>query len=100
MWQIWAAYYLLNAKSGNGMPFDPVARFHLGNGAEILAVHSEADNSARGQEQSFGAMVNYIYDPTTVAKNHEKFANTKVVLAAKSVAQAADEAWDLLMEKS
>jgi malonyl-CoA decarboxylase len=55
-----AAHYLLCAKRGNGSPYDPVARFHLGNGAQIHAVHAGADLSANGVAQSGGAMVNYL----------------------------------------
>jgi malonyl-CoA decarboxylase len=57
-----AATYLLTAKTERGTPFDPVARFHLGNGAQIYAVHADADLSENGLAQSSGAMVNYHYD--------------------------------------
>jgi len=43
-------------------PVDPVARFHLGNGARLVAVHANGDRSARGWERSFGVMANYRYD--------------------------------------
>ena len=43
-----AAYYLLNAKNNEGKPYDPVARFHLGNGAMLHAVHADADKSEMG----------------------------------------------------
>ncbi len=53
---------------------DPVARFHLGNGAIVQQVHADADTSAKGQGQSAGLMVNYLYDLGRVAQNHELFA--------------------------
>ena len=80
-----AAYYLLNAKSRSGLPFDPVARFHLGNGAIVHAIHASADTSDKGQAQSGGTMVNYLYDLAKVAQNHENFATTHEVIAAAEV---------------
>src|SRR3546814_11677315 len=55
-----AAHYLLSMK--NGQPLDPVARFHLGNGARIERLNWAADTSAKGLGQSCGMMVNYLYD--------------------------------------
>ncbi len=46
-----------------GRPIDPVARFHLGNGARLLALHRHGDRSTRGSERSFGIMANYRYEP-------------------------------------
>lgn len=68
-----AANYLLTAKTDTGAPFDPVARFHLGNGAQIYAVHGAADLSENGIKQSAGAMVNYEYDLKLIEQNHERF---------------------------
>jgi malonyl-CoA decarboxylase len=68
-----ASDYLLNAKTARGDPFDPVARFHLGNGAQIHAVHPAADISENGLRQSGGAMVNYHYDLALIERNHERF---------------------------
>ncbi len=55
-----AAHYLLSMK--NGQPLDPVARFHLGNGARIERLNWAADTSPKGLAQSCGMMVNYLYD--------------------------------------
>lgn len=82
-----AAHYLLNAKRADGLPFDPVARFHLGNGAMVHAVHARADMSDNGLEQSVGAMVNYLYDPAQISNNHEKFVGEKLVVASSDVRQ-------------
>ncbi|MEL7117602.1 MAG: malonyl-CoA decarboxylase, partial [Pseudomonadota bacterium] len=57
-----AATYLAQEKTGDGRPKDPVARFHLANGAALQAVHPRADLSENGRAQSAGAMVNYIYE--------------------------------------
>lgn len=70
----YAAHYLVHVKDRSGMPVDPVARFHLGNGAIVHQVHAEADTSAKGKRQSAGLMVNYLYDLGRVAQNHELFA--------------------------
>ncbi|MGI9368635.1 MAG: malonyl-CoA decarboxylase domain-containing protein [Ruegeria sp.] len=70
-----AAEFLLNAKNTKGAPLDPVARFHLGNGAQILAVHAEADISEAGQAKSSGAMVNYQYDLKVIEQNHERYVH-------------------------
>ena len=90
--QALAAHYLLNAKSRGGLPFDPVARFHLGNGAIVHAVHAGADISDKGRAQSGGAMVNYLYDLARVAQNHENFATTRDVVATAEVKALADAA--------
>jgi len=80
-----AAHYLLEAKRADGMPVDPVARFHLGNGATIHAVHTGADVSENGIAQSNGAMVNYLYDLGKIAKNHEDFVTNKTVTTSPEV---------------
>ena len=87
-----AADYLLNAKAQDGLPADPVARFHLGNGAIIHAVHADADISENGRSQSGGAMVNYLYDLRDVSQNHEAFVSTKDVAATPDVQALAREA--------
>lgn len=83
--QVVAAHYLTNAKRKDGMPIDPVARFHLGNGAMIHAVHAQADVSQNGMEQSGGTMVNYLYDLSLIEKNHEQFVTEKTVIASTDV---------------
>lgn len=80
-----AAHYLLEAKRSDGMPIDPVARFHLGNGATLFAVHAGADLSENGMAQSNGAMVNYLYDLTQITTNHERFVSDKTIIASSDV---------------
>ncbi|WP_288938475.1 malonyl-CoA decarboxylase family protein [uncultured Roseovarius sp.] len=87
-----AAHYLINAKRTDDLPDDPVARFHLGNGATVHAVHADADTSDKGRAQSGGAMVNYLYDLGKVAQNHEAFVTTRKVVASSEVKSAANAA--------
>ncbi|EIE52090.1 decarboxylase [Salipiger aestuarii] len=84
-----AAHYLLNAKRGDGQPVDSVARFHLGNGARVQAVHAGADLSENGMAQSAGVMVNYLYDLSKVERYHEAYAETHEVKAAQAVRSLA-----------
>ncbi len=88
-----AARYLLEAKRDDGMPVDPVARFHLGNGAMVHKVHARADLSVNGLAQSGGAMVNYLYDLNRITENHERFATAREVIASaevRALSQAPD----------
>ncbi len=84
-----AARYLLFAKREDGMPLDPVARFHLGNGAELHELHAEADLSQNGRSQSGGAMVNYLYDLKKTERHHEEFAAHATIEASRSVRAAS-----------
>ncbi len=68
------AQYLCQEKKRN-RPYDPVTRFHLGNGAEIEKINWEADLSPRGLNQSAGLMVNYRYNPARIISNHESYVN-------------------------
>lgn len=78
-----AARYLLTAKRDDGMPIDPVARFHLTNGAQVYDIHANADMSKNGLVQSSGAMVNYHYDLSQTQRHHEDFVLKAIVNAAK-----------------
>ncbi|MEI4472808.1 malonyl-CoA decarboxylase [Frigidibacter sp. MR17.24] len=80
-----AAEYLLTAKGRGDLPADPVARFHLGNGAALHDIHAGADTSANGLRQSCGAMVNYLYDLAQVERNNERFVTAKTIAASKPV---------------
>ncbi|QYK40357.1 MAG: malonyl-CoA decarboxylase [Paracoccaceae bacterium] len=77
-----AARYLLQGRNAAGMPADPVARFHLGNGARLERINLSADPGARARDESWGIMVNYLYDLATIEKNHEAFANRGVIAAS------------------
>jgi malonyl-CoA decarboxylase len=84
-----AAAYLIKAKRLDGSPLDPVARFHLGNGALVHAVHADADRSIKGQTQSRGVMVNYLYDLPTNDQNHEHFSGSFVIAASSDITALA-----------
>jgi malonyl-CoA decarboxylase len=79
-----ASHYLLHAKR-KSFPLDPVARFHLGNGARIERLNWLADNSEKGLGQSWGIMVNYLYDPDRIEENVEAFADNGQIDATSGV---------------
>lgn len=83
-----AARYFLNAKSGD-RPYDPVSRFHLGNGARIERINYLADSSENGLKQSYGLMVNYLYDPDAIESNVEAFSSEGAVVTSGNVRRAA-----------
>ncbi|UEM05976.1 malonyl-CoA decarboxylase [Skermanella rosea] len=80
-----AACYLLKAKSPSGKPVDPVAKFHLGNGARLERLNSLGDLSERGLRQAHGLMVNYLYKLDDIETNHERFAAQGEVVASSAV---------------
>jgi malonyl-CoA decarboxylase len=80
-----AAEYLLVAKSESGRPPDPVQRFHLGNGARLERINLMADLSPKGRAESYGVMVNYLYDLDDVEENHERFADQGEIVASQAL---------------
>jgi malonyl-CoA decarboxylase len=80
-----AAAYFLRARTARGLPRDPVARFHLGNGARLERLNYLADISPRALAQSHGLMVNYLYDLDDIEKNHEAYAQQQAIIAARAV---------------
>jgi malonyl-CoA decarboxylase len=80
-----AAAYLLKAKSASGKPVDPVAKFHLGNGARLERLDFLGDLSTRGLSQAHGLMVNYLYKLDEIETNHERFAAQGEVVASSAV---------------
>lgn len=80
-----AARYLVQGRHSGGAPLDPVARFHLGNGARLERINAGGDTSARGMENSWGTMINYLYDLGTIERNHENFASSGEVIASPAV---------------
>lgn len=79
-----AAHYLLRARSASGRVIDPVARFHLGNGARLERINVGGNLSARGLRESHGVMVNYRYDLDDIEVNHEAFATRNTVVASNA----------------
>jgi len=84
-----AAWYFLRARNPRGLPLDPVARFHLGNGARLERLNFLADSSPRALAQSHGLMVNYLYDLDHIEKNHEAYAQQQAVIAAGAINRLA-----------
>lgn len=80
-----AAQYFLTAKNPAGRPLDPVARFHLGNGARLERINWLGDISEKGLQESHGLMVNYRYDLKDIERNHEAFANHGEIAVSKAV---------------
>ena len=83
-----AAYYFLTARTPDGRPVDPVARFHLGNGARLERLNFLGDVSENGLRQAHGLMVNYLYAPDEIEKNHEALAEKGVIAASPAVRKA------------
>src|ERR1700733_8219554 len=72
------AVYLTTSPNSRG-PADPVARFHLGNGARLERVNWLGNVAQRGISESYGIMVNYLYDPEQIEANHEAFVRGAIV---------------------
>jgi malonyl-CoA decarboxylase len=82
-----AAWYYVRARNGRGLPVDAVARFHLGNGARLERLNWLADTSERALAQSYGLMVNYLYDLDYIEQNHEAYAQQHAIAAAGAVSR-------------
>jgi malonyl-CoA decarboxylase len=80
-----AAWYFLRARNHGGKVVDPVARFHLGNGARLERINFLADRSERAMRHAHGLMVNYLYKLDDIETNHEAFASRGEVVAAPAI---------------
>ena len=85
-----AARYFLREQRSDGQPIDPVARFHLGNGAILDRLNPAGNLSARGLDEALGLMVNYRYDLSKVEENHEAYVNDGVVTASKPTQRSGE----------
>jgi malonyl-CoA decarboxylase len=85
------AYYLLNAKQ-QAEPLDPVARFHLGNGAALERLNWMGDTSEQGMARSAGLMANYVYWLAEVEKNHERYFREHFIAASPVIEKLARDA--------
>ncbi|MCB1858837.1 MAG: malonyl-CoA decarboxylase [Gammaproteobacteria bacterium] len=81
-----ALYYLTQMRRGR-LPLDPVANFHLANGARLERINPFADTSRERFRDSFGVMVNYLYDPSKIERNHERFIANGTVALSKPLAR-------------
>jgi malonyl-CoA decarboxylase len=77
-WLLRVAAYYLGRGFYEGKPIDGVARFHLGNGARIERLNWLGDPSAKGLKQSFGLMVNYLYDLKRLDRHRNLLAQGKI----------------------
>jgi malonyl-CoA decarboxylase len=76
LWRL-AALYLVHASATPAG--DPVARFHLDNGARLERLNANANLASKGLRQSAGLMVNYLYDLARVESCHDRFVRGRVV---------------------
>ncbi len=83
------AHYLLFEKDAKKRPLDPVARFHLGNGARLERVNFAADKSAKARGNALGMMVNYNYAFAEIEANHEQFVSGGGIAASAAVSRLA-----------
>jgi malonyl-CoA decarboxylase len=84
------ASYLMHAKRHGKLPLDPVARFHLANGARLERVNWMGDTSPAGLARSLGFTVNYVYRLADLERNHEAYAKAHVVAASNEFRHLAD----------
>lgn len=81
-----AATYFTKAKGRSGVPRDPVARFHLGNGAAAWRVNWPADLSEGALKRAHGLMINYLYEPAEIEAQHEAFVRDGTVATGEPLA--------------
>jgi malonyl-CoA decarboxylase len=80
-----ATVYLLEQKNDRNEPLDPVARFHLKNGAVLERINILGNPSDKGMERSLGTMVNYVYDLSRVEDHHEEYVRNHRIIASAQV---------------
>jgi malonyl-CoA decarboxylase len=80
-----AAFYLVNVKGKNGRVRDPVGHFHLSNGARIERLNWNSDKSIRGRDQSYGLMVNYLYNLKDIQENSSAYEGKKIVAHSSAI---------------
>jgi malonyl-CoA decarboxylase len=85
-----AARYFVKERADGRRPVDPVARFHLGNGARLERLNFLADRSAKAMRQSHGLMVNYLYKLDDIETNHEALAQHGEIAVSLQVKRLAE----------
>ncbi len=80
-WLLHCAAHYLGRELSEGKPADPVARFHLGNGARVERLNWMGDPSAKGLKQSYGLMVNYVYDLKRLDRQRSQLAEGKIAIS-------------------
>ena len=84
-----AARYLLTEKTAAGRALDPVAHFHLSNGARVEQIDWRADLSPKGLQQSYGMMINYLYRLDAIEANHEAYSGEGKVASSSALQKLA-----------
>ena len=79
------AKYIVKEKKDNGNAANPVAQFHLSNGAIFERINWQGDLSEHGISQSFGMMINYLYDLSVIDKNHEQYIEHGDIAQSKQI---------------
>ncbi|MBQ4874802.1 MAG: malonyl-CoA decarboxylase [Rickettsiaceae bacterium H1] len=82
------SYYLTKVKKGN-KAFDPVANFHLSNGAGMKQINWNSNNSNKGIKQSLGMMINYHYELNKIDDNHENYISTGIISCSRKIQSMA-----------
>jgi malonyl-CoA decarboxylase len=75
----------LTRRPSPGNRIDPVARFHLGNGARLERINWLGNTEPRAIQESFGIMVNYLYDYDTIENNHDAFVRGGTIVRSPDV---------------
>jgi malonyl-CoA decarboxylase len=86
--QAWAARYFVEAKMASGAPLDPVARFHLCNGAAAHRINWPADLAAGALRRAHGVMINYLYELDAIEARHEDFVADGTIACGPDVRRA------------
>lgn len=86
--QAWAARYFVEAKGKTGAPVDPVARFHLGNGASAHRINWPADYAPGALKRSHGVMINYLYELDAIETRHEDYFRDGTIARGPGVQRA------------
>jgi malonyl-CoA decarboxylase len=86
--QAWAARYFVEAKTKAGAPVDPVARFHLGNGAAAHQINWPADLAQGAVRRAHGLMINYLYELEAIEARHEAFVADGTIACGPQVRRA------------
>lgn len=85
-----AARYFLRAKNPTGAPLDPVARFHLGNGASADRINWPADLAGNALDRGHGVMINYRYELGLIETRHEDFVRDNTVTHSDELEKLLD----------
>lgn len=86
-----AAHYFVNGRDASGSGVDPVARFHLSNGARLERINFLGDRSPKAMAAAHGLMVNYLYKLDDLESNHELFASKGEVAVSPAVRRLLGE---------